>query len=61
MIERRKAHRRHYQARTEFPLFNRRRELIAVDRRRIPTRRINDIAVEEFDCSEFISEIDKYI
>lgn len=60
MVERRRSHRRHYQAYTDFPLFNNRGEAIESDRRYIPTRRINDISVEEVDCSEFISEIDKY-
>ncbi len=59
MGEKRKAHRRHYQASTDFPLFNYQREVIESDRRRSPTRRINDITVEELDCSEFISEIVK--
>jgi len=59
MTERRKIHRRHYQARTDFPLFNRRREIIESDRRHLPTRRINDISVEEVAYSELLSEIQK--
>jgi hypothetical protein len=59
MIEKRKAHRRCYQARTNFPLFDCRREVVESERRRRPTRRVNDITVEEIDCSVFISEIAK--
>lgn len=59
MIERRRIHRRHDEEYKGFPLFNNRGELIESDRRYIPTRRINDISVEEVDCFEFISEIDK--
>ena len=59
MIEKRKDHRRHYRAHTAFPLFDYQREVIESERRRRPTRRINDITVEEIDCSEFISEIVK--
>ncbi len=59
MIEKRTGHRRHYQVHTDFPLFNRQREIIESERRRRPTRRVNDITVEEISCSEFISEIVK--
>ena len=59
MVEKRKDHRRHYKAHTDFPLFNYRGEVIESERRRRPTRRINDITVEEIDSSEFISEIAK--
>jgi len=59
MIERRTVHRRHYQASTDFPLFDQRRGIIESDRRRLPTRRVNDILVEEVDCSDFLSEISK--
>ncbi len=60
MFERRKIHRRHYEVYKGFPLYSNRGELIESDRRYLPTRRINDISVEEIDCSEFISDIDKY-
>ena len=59
MIERRAVHRRHDQTRTNFPLFDQRREIVMSDRRRLPTRRVNDILVEELDCSDFLSEIGK--
>lgn len=59
MIGKREVHRRHYQAHTDFPLFECQHGIIGSDRRRRPTRRINDITVEEVDCSEFISEIVK--
>ena len=59
MIEKRRDHRRHYQVHTDFPLFNCQRESIESERRRRPTRRVNDITVEEIGCSEFISEIAK--
>ena len=59
MIEKREVHRRHYQVRTDFPLFDRQHGIIESDRRRRPTRRVNDITVAEIDCSEFISEIAK--
>ena len=59
MIEKRKDHRRHYQTHTDFPLFDCRREVIESERRLRPTRRVNDITVEEIDCSDFISEIAK--
>ena len=59
MIEKRRAHRRFYQAHTDFPLFNCQHEIIESERRCCPTRRVNDITVAEIDCSEFISEIAK--
>jgi hypothetical protein len=60
MVERRRTDRRHYQTHTEFPLFNYRGELIELDRRSLPTRRVNDIAVEEIDSSEYFSAINRY-
>ena len=59
MIEKRKDHRRLHQEHTDFPLFDCRSEVIESERRRRPTRRVNDITVEEIDCSEFISAIAK--
>jgi len=61
MTENRKIHRRHYHALTDFPLFDRQHGIIESDRRRRPTRRVNDITVEEIDCSEFIAEIVKQV
>ena len=60
MIEKRRDHRRHYKAHTDFPLSDSQREIIESERRCRPTRRVNDITVEEIGCSEFISEIAKH-
>jgi len=59
MIERRTANRRQDQASTDSPLFDQGRGIIESDRRRLPTRRVNDILVEEVDCSDFLFEINK--
>jgi len=59
MIERRTASRRQEQASTVFPLYDQQHGIIESDRRRLPTRRINDILVEEVDCSDFLAEINK--
>ena len=58
-MEKRKGHRRHYKEHTDFPLSDSRSEVIELERRGRPTRRVNDITVEEIDCSDFISEIAK--
>ena len=55
MVEKREKHRRHYEPVTEFPLHTRRGDLIPSERRRLPTRRLNDIEVEEITIQEFIS------
>ena len=57
MTERRKADRRHYQSRTQFPLYTKSGEKISYERRLIPTRRLHDITVREISCSDFISEM----
>ena len=55
MVEKREKHRRHYEPVTQFPLHTRRGYLIPSERRRLPTRRLNDIEVEEITIEEFIS------
>jgi len=59
MIERRTADRRQDRASRNFPLFDQLYGIVVSDRRRLPTRRINDILVEEVDCSDFLAEINK--
>jgi hypothetical protein len=58
MAERRTRHRRRYKIFTRFPLLARSGETIKYERRMIPTRRLNDIAVREIDCSYDISGLD---
>ena len=55
MVEKREKHRRHYKPVTEFPLHDPKSGLVASERRRLPTRRLNDIEVEEITIEEFIS------
>jgi hypothetical protein len=57
MVEKREKHRRHYKPITRFPLNTQRGDLIASERRRIPTRRVNDIEVKELSCLDFIAEL----
>ena len=55
MVEKRGKHRRHYKPITLFPLNSKRDGLVLTERRRIPTRRLNDIEVKELSCLDFIS------
>jgi hypothetical protein len=41
----------------EIPLIDQRGHLIAEERRMIPDRRLNNISVEELECSEYIQAI----
>ena len=59
MIERRTTHRRRYQASTHFPLMDQHQGLVASDRRHLPTRRVNDILVEEVECSDYLYAVNK--
>ena len=56
MVEKIKNHRRHYMTITRFPLHTLRGDLIASERRRLPTRRVNDIQVKELSYKDFIAE-----
>jgi hypothetical protein len=55
MVERRNTHRRHYKPITRFPLHTQMGELVTSERRWVPTRRVNDIQVEELSCQDFIA------
>lgn len=55
MVEKRKSHRRHYTPVTRFPLHTQKGDLVTAERRKLPTRRVNDIQVEEISCQDFIS------
>jgi hypothetical protein len=57
MVEKREKHRRHYKPITQFPLNTQRGDLVLDERRRLPTRRVNDIQVRELSCQDFISEL----
>jgi len=55
MVEKREKQRRHYKSVTRFPLHTLRGDWVASERRKVPTRRLNDIEVEEITIDEFIS------
>lgn len=57
MDEKRNTRRRQYIPTTRFPLHTWRGDLIASERRRLPTRRLNDIEVKELSCLDFIAEL----
>jgi hypothetical protein len=57
MVEKRNTRRRQYICLSRFPLHTLRGDLIASERRRLPTRRVNDIEVKELSCQDFISEL----
>jgi hypothetical protein len=59
MKERRVTERRNIAVKAAFPL-SVVGERFAFERRLIPSRRINDIAVEEVECIDYISELVKY-
>jgi hypothetical protein len=43
----------------EIPLIDQKGDVIAEDRRTLPDRRLNNISVEELECSEYIQAIVK--
>ena len=55
MVEKRTIRRRRFIPITRFPLHSYKGELISSERRRLPTRRINDIEVRELSCTDFIA------
>jgi hypothetical protein len=55
MVEKREMRRRRYIPYTRFPLHNYKGELIRFERRRIPTRRLNDIQVRELSYEELFA------
>jgi hypothetical protein len=55
MVEKRKQRRRHDKTTTRFPLYTTKGDLVASERRRLPTRRLNDIHVEELNYKDFIA------
>ena len=57
MVEKRKKHRRHDIPITQFPLFTLSGDVIASERRKLPTKRLNDIEVKELSCVDYISEL----
>jgi hypothetical protein len=57
MVERRKQHRRHYKLATRFPLHTLSGQLVTAERRRLPTRRLNDIQVEELNWKDFVEKL----
>ena len=54
MVEKREKHRRHYNPITQFPLNSQRNGLVLSERRRLPTRRLNDIQVKEISLDDFV-------
>jgi hypothetical protein len=61
MEERRVMQRRSCTPTPPFPLHTGRGGLIAYDRRSLPTRRVNDIEVEELSYHDFLSEMQKRV
>ena len=57
MEEKRIKQRRHFTPPTRFPLHTQNGNIIVSDRRRLATRRLNDIKVEELSYSEFIAAL----
>jgi hypothetical protein len=55
MVEKREKHRRRFIPVTRFPLLSTQSGLITSERRRLPTRRLNDIEVKEISIDEFVS------
>jgi hypothetical protein len=55
MVEKREKHRRLLTPTAQFPFCNMRGEFIVSERRRLPTRRLNDIEVKEISIDEFVS------
>jgi hypothetical protein len=54
MVEKRNKNRRKYVP-VRFPLNTKTGELVASERRTLPTRRVNDIEVREISCLDFIA------
>ena len=57
MVEKRRLHRRQFVPFSRFPLNTGIGEVVTAERRRLPTRRLNDIQVEELDCQELIAKL----
>ena len=57
MINRRSKERRKHIYITQFPMRTRQGNVIVCEHRRLPTRRLNDIKVEELSYSEFIAQL----
>ena len=57
MVEKRKIQRRQYIPISRFPLHTRMGELVTSERRRLPTRRLNDIQVEELSYLELLANL----
>ena len=57
MVEKREKHRRLFTPTTQFPFCNMKGEIIESERRRLPTRRLNDIEVKELSYMDFLSEL----
>jgi len=55
MTGKRTKHRRKYKPVTLFPQHSQRDGLVLSERRRLPTRRVNDIEVKELSYQDFIS------
>jgi len=56
MVEKREKHRRLLMPTTQFPFCTMRGDVIVSERRRIPTRRLNDIEVKEISLDDYYSE-----
>ena len=57
MVEKRELHRRLLIPTTQFPFCTMRGGFIVCERRRIPTRRVNDIEVKEISLNDYISDV----
>ena len=57
MVEKREKHRRLLTPTAQFPFCNMRGEFIESERRRLPTRRVNDSEVNELRYKDFKSEL----
>jgi hypothetical protein len=57
MVEKREKHRRLLIPTTQFPFCTMRGDFIVSERRRIPTRRVNDIEVKEISLDNHISDL----
>jgi hypothetical protein len=55
MAEKRNKHRRQYIPVAQFPLKTSSGRLVLAERRKLPTRRVNDIEVKELSCQDFIA------
>jgi hypothetical protein len=57
MVDKRVNHRRLLTPTTQFPFCTMRGEFIVSERRRLPTRRVNDIEVKEICLDDYMSEL----